>query len=154
MNPVIKDKHSFRYGGREEGVFRLKGIPLAVANFPLMSMSSDSGVQRMSLLYCFFFFLVSYVFWDGWKKKKKRDGTSWNPSRLQFFLPPFLVINGLNDGNQSRKRRIYSPILILLGIDWEVRSITAINAFWGSVLSCLPLKTSRSSFISTDLLHL
>lgn len=123
------------------GIGQNKNIPLTVANFSLTSMFQTE--QRGEDEPLFPSLMLS-------EADKKLQATP--PPTHCFFLSP--LINALNDGNQSRKWKIYSPILILLSIDWGAKSITAINAFWGVVLSCLPLKTSRSSFISTVLLHL
>lgn len=118
-----------------------KNIPLMVANFSLTSMfqtelRGDDEPLFSSLML---------------SEADKKLQAAPPPTHCFFFL---LLINALNDGNQSRKWKIYSPILILLSIDWGAKSITAVNAFWGAVLSCLLLKTSHLSFISTVLLHL
>lgn len=50
-----------------------------------------------------FLFFVSYVFWDGWKRKRREKVQAGSQPARNFFLLLSLVINGLNDGNQSKK---------------------------------------------------
>lgn len=134
---IIKDENSFRQ--RRSGRKRSPDGCKFLSDIDVPDGAPWRGCARVSLFHV-------------WGRKDKMWPASPTLS-YWFFSFSSLLINALNDDNQSRKRKIYSPILILLGIDWGLSSITPINAFRGAVLSCLTIKTSRSSFISTLLLH-